>query len=175
MIASSNAQNGWQKTGILARVLIGSFIVLCFAYAEAVWVSTTAFSTFWPFAGLWAAVGWGASRLSVVPVIALLVLGVVADLLAGAPLGCWPSIYLVPYLVSSVFRKRAQTDRTGAIRILGDVVSFVIAFLFARWLIGSYLGGVDTREIIGGFLSAALFYFPVRALFRLSSDDRVDT
>ncbi len=171
----SSRGGGWQKTGVFARVIVGSLIVILFAYVETVWVSSTSLESFWPIAGLWAAVGWGASRLSLMPVLALALLGVLADLLAGAPIGCWASIFLVPFFVSSIFRKRAQTDRTGAIRLIGDCVSFLLAFLFARWLVGSYLGGVDTRDIIGGFLSAALLYIPLKAPFRLSNDNRVDT
>ena len=131
-------------------------------------------STYWPQAGLWAAVGWGASRLHIRPVVVLFLLGVMIDLLVGAPVGCWASVLLAAFLVSSLFRKRAQTDRSGMIRFFGDVASFVVAFIFARWLIGAYLDGVDTREIAGSFLTAGLLFFPFRALFRLSDDNRVD-
>ncbi len=159
----------------LLRLIVGAAIVVLFEYVRVVWIASLPLNLFWPVTGLWAAVGWGASRMSVLPVLVLLALGTMFDLIAGAPIGCWSAIFLSAFLVSSVFRKRAQTDRTGMIRFAGDCISFVAAFLFASWLIGAYLGSLDTREIIGGFLSALILYFLVRPVFRLSSDNRVDS
>ena len=147
----------WGRTGSTARLIIGAIFVLFVGYIGVVFIAPTGLDVFWPYAPLWAAVGWGASRLSFRPAGALALLGLIMD-----------------FLTASIFRQQALTDKTGVIRFFGDVSGFVLSFMFARWLMGSYLGGVETREIIGGFLSAALLYYPLRPLFRLTTDERVD-
>lgn len=174
MTYAAPEQSSWSRTGQLSRVIIGVIFVLLTGYVGVIWISPTAFSPFWPYAGLWAAIGWGGSRLSLVSVFALVLIGLIMDVMTGGPVGCWPAILLTGFLIASIFRKRAQTDRSGMIRGVGDLAAFVAAFLFARWLMGAYLGGIESRDIIGGFLSAAILYFPFRPLFRLSSDNRVD-
>lgn len=168
--------NGAVKSdGLMSRHVFGSLTVLLTTYIGVIWVSPYPLYDFWPVAGLWAAVGWGGNRLSFVPVVLLFALGFVVDLITGAPVGCWSAVFLLAFLVASIFRKRAMTDALGVIRFAGDLIAFVAAFIFARWLIGAYLGGVETREIVGGFLSAVFLFFPLRFVFRPSSDTRVDS
>ncbi len=164
----------WGRTGSTARLVIGTLFVILIGYVGVVYIAPTGLDVFWPYAPLWAAVGWGASRLSFRPAVALVGIGLMMDLVVDAPVGCWSSILLVAFLMASFFRQQALTDRTGVIRFAGDVSGFVLSFLFARWLMGAYLGGVETRDLIGGFLSAALLYYPLRPLFRLTTDERVD-
>ena len=175
MAFSSGKPSAWSRTGRLARIIIGAAIVLAVGYIGVIWIAPTGLIIFWPYAALWAAVGWGASRLSFRPVIVLIGLGLAMDLIVDAPLGCWSSILLLAFVISSLFRPRALTDQTGVIRFAGDATAFVVSFLFARWIMGAYLGSVETRVIIGGFLTAAILYYPLRSLFRLTSDARVDT
>lgn len=163
-----------RSDGALSRYFFGTLAILLLAYLGLLWVSSSPYYSFWPLAGLWAAVGWGGNRLAIIPVVLLVAMGLAMDLISGAPIGCYAAIFLVGYLVASVFRKRATTDPTGLIRFVGDCAAFVAAFLFARWMIGAYLGSVDTREIVGGFLSAIILFFPLRSLFRASRDTRVD-
>lgn len=174
MSGFANKPSAWGRTGSTARLIIGAIIVLFVGYIGVVFIAPTGLDVFWPYAPLWAAVGWGASRLSFRPAGALALLGLIMDLVTDAPVGCWSSILLVAFLTASIFRQQALTDKTGVIRFFGDVSGFVLSFMFSRWLMGSYLGGVETREIIGGFLSAALLYYPLRPLFRLTTDERVD-
>ena len=174
MSSYATKPSAWSRTGSTARLIIGAIIVIIVGYAGVVFIAPTGLDIFWPYAPLWAAVGWGSSRLSFRPAAALVVIGIVMDLVADAPIGCWSSILLVAFLTASIFRQRALTDKTGIIRFAGDVSGFVLSFLFARWLMGAYLGGIETRDIIGGFLSAALLFYPLRGLFNLSSDERVD-
>jgi hypothetical protein len=160
--------------GVPVRILLGTLIVLSIGYLGVIWGAPMGLAQFWPYAGLWAAVGWGASRLTVLPFMLLIVLGVSMDLLGDAPIGCWAAIHLLAFLVSSLFRKRSLTDPTGFVRAMGDLTAFVTAFIFARWIMGAYVGNVSTREVIGGFLSAGLLYIPLRSFFLLSRDNRVD-
>lgn len=171
---SSSKPSAWSRTGSTARLIVGTLFVLLVGYVGVVFIAPTGLDVFWPYAPLWAAVGWGAGRLSFRPAVALGVIGLAMDLVNDAPIGCWSSILLLAFLTASIFRQRALTDKTGVIRFAGDVASFILSFLFARWLMGSYLGGVETRDIVGGFLSAALLYYPLRPLFRLTTDGRVD-
>lgn len=164
-----------RSDGAFSRYIFGTLTVLLTTYIGIIWVSPYPLYDFWPVAGLWAAVGWGGNRLGILPVILLVAIGLSVDLVSGAPVGCWPAVFLLAYLVTSIFRRRSMTDAIGVIRFAGDLIAFVVAFIFARWLIGAYLGSVDTREIIGGFLSAALLFFPLRLLFRPSSDTRVES
>lgn len=174
MSRSSRGGDSFGRAGGLLRILFGTLMILTVGYLGLMWGAPMGFSAFWPYAGLWAAVGWGSSRLTLFPVLVLITLGISMDLIEEAPIGCWAAINLLAFLVSSLFRKRAQTDQTGVIRAFGDFSAFVAAFIFARWIMGAYVGSVSTREIIGGFLSAGLLYIPIRTFFILSRDKRVD-
>ena len=173
MAAASAPFPFWRRIGPIGRLFIGTALVLLIGFLGVCYAAPLGVEFFWPYAGIWAAIGWGGSRVSFRPVLALIGIGILVDLSQGAPLGCWAAIHLVAYLVSSVFRTRALTDPSGMIRLLGDVTAFVTAFIFARWVIGAYLGGMSTQAILGSFLTTGLLYFPMRSYFQLRQDERV--
>ena len=75
---------------------------------------------------------------------------------------------------ASIFRKRAQTDQTGFVRLIGDLTALFVAFGAARWIMGAYLGDMATQDILGGFLVTALLFLPVRPFFLLKKEEWVD-
>ena len=163
----------WDKMGRTGRMLVGTAIIVLIGFVGICYAAPLGIQYLWPIAGIWAAIGWGASRASMRPVLALILVGLMMDLSQGAPLGCWPAIQLIGYLVSSAFRTRTLTDTTGVFRALGDVAAFAATFFFAGWIIGGYLGGMATQDLLGNFLTTGLLYFPMRSFFLLTNDERV--
>ncbi len=171
---SASSGSFWSRTSDVGRLVVGILLTLLVGYAGLVFAPTLGLASFWPYASIWAAIGWGASRVSMKPVLALIFLGTALDLAVDAPLGCWAAINLIAYLIASIFRRRAQTDPSGFVRFMGDLSALLAAFLFARWIIGSYLGGMETQSILGGFLTTAILYLPMRPLYLLTRTERVD-
>lgn len=172
--ARHSESRSWSRTGDIGRLVIGALIVLIIGYLGVLLAPAFGLYGFWPFAGIWAAIGWGAGRVSLKPVILLVATGLVTDLAIDAPLGCFTVIHLAAYLTASIFRKRAQTDRSGLVRLTGDLVALLVAFVAARWIIGAYLGGTAYHAVMGNFLTTALFYLPMRPFFLLKRDKWVD-
>lgn len=80
----------------------------------------------------------GLKRAYIPGVIAVFLLGVVEDLLSGAPLGLFPVIYLTVFMFSVYVSVNFDVDQLGAglsVALLACSVSFSLIFL-ARWLIG---------------------------------------
>lgn len=80
----------------------------------------------------------GLKRAYVPGLIAVFLLGVVEDLLSGAPLGLFPVIYLAVFMFSVYVSVNFDVDQLGAglsVALLACSVSFSLIFL-ARWLIG---------------------------------------
>lgn len=149
----------------ILQLLLGTLVVVTVGYAGIMLAPAFGLTAFWPYAGLWAALGWGTGRVSLKPVFALIFLGLAADLILGAPLGCWVSIHLFCFMIVTLFQKRAASDKTGIIRLLAFSTGLLSSFLFARWIMGAFLGEMTTGDILGGFLSAALLYLFVRPIF----------
>lgn len=160
--------------GDLSRLLLGVLFILVTGFVGMIYAPSFGLEAFWPFAGIWGAVGWGGSRVSMKPVIALVVTGLLLDVSMEAPFGCWSAVQLSAYFTASVFRKRAQTDRSGLFRLVGDLVALLVAFIVARWIMGGYMGGVDGQTMVGNFLTTALLYLPFRSLFLLQRSRWVD-
>lgn len=175
MNRAHSVESRWSRTGDIARVALGTLIVIAIGYLGIVLAPTLGLSYFWPYAGIWAAIGWGAGRMSMKPVLALIITGLIMDLSVDGPIGCWPAIHLVTYLTATLFRRRAQTDRTGLVRTLGDITAFIVAFFTARWVMGGYLGEMETQNILGGFLSTALLFLPVRGIFLLKRSEWMES
>ncbi len=174
MTPNSTSGDLYGRTGNVARFIIATVIVVGVGFGGLVLAPGLGLGSFWPYAGVWAAIGWADSRISFKPVIILTVLGLIVDLLSDAPLGCWASIHLIAYFTASVFRKRAHTDRTGLIRVVGDLTALLVAFGAAQWIIGAYLGDAGANDIFGGFLVTSLLYLPARPFFLLNRDEWVD-
>lgn len=47
-----------RSDGALSRYFFGTLAILLLAYLGLLWVSSSPYYSFWPLAGLWAAVGW---------------------------------------------------------------------------------------------------------------------
>jgi rod shape-determining protein MreD len=80
----------------------------------------------------------GLKRAYIPGVIAVFLLGVVEDLLSGAPLGLFPVIYLTVFMFSVYVSVNFDVDQLGAglsVALLACSVSFSLIFL-ARWFIG---------------------------------------
>lgn len=160
--------------GDISRLLIGFLVVMTIGYIGLVYAPQIGMAYFWPFAGIWAAVGWGGRRISMKPVILLMIVGLLTDLSVEGPVGCWVAVHLAAYLVATLFRKRAQTDRSGLVRLLGDAVALVVAFLIARWIMGAYKGGLESGILLGQFLTTAILYVPFRPLFLFKKERWVE-
>ena len=174
MIYQADSKDFYGRTGDVARFMIGILIVAVVGFSGIIFAPGFGLAAFWPYAGIWAAIGWASSRLSIKSSFLLVVLGIFVDLLSDAPLGCWAAIHLIAYFSASIFRKRAQTDQTGFVRLIGGLTALFVAFGAARWIMGAYLGDMATQDILGGFLVTALLFLPVRPFFLLKKEEWVD-
>jgi hypothetical protein len=86
----------------------------------------------WPYAPLWGAMGWGRAGLSLRPMAALALFGLVQDVITSAPIGSFAIINLAVYGLSAAIARETDGMRYPFIAVLAPVFLLALAF-FGIW------------------------------------------
>ena len=127
----------WAEAGPTSRLLAGTLLVIAIGLVGLTPKSVFGTELIWPYAALIAAMGWGRSGLAFRPMIVLMLLGVVQDVTAYAPLGCFGFINLTAFGMSALIHYHFDRDRSPIITTLSPILVYAAGFALV-WLFASF-------------------------------------
>lgn len=159
----------WRRAGPNVRLLLGTALA-----AAIILVGLTPRSLFgidlaWPYAGLAAAVGWARVGLSIRPMLALCLLGLLQDLTSMAPLGCFVIVNLITYGLYAAMAGALDTAHDPVLARLLPYLS-LLAGIVMLWLVAYMLASqtVALLPLLGAWLTTSLLYPLVQPLLQLN-------
>lgn len=121
----------------------------------------------WPVAGMWAALAWGESVMSVRAALSLVLLGVYQDYLYEAPLGAWPLAFLSAYAVGlgahRMFPSRSDRMIAAVLSLAGGLAAGAAGLAAAGGIVGA--PSAVGRALWADLVLTGMVYFIVRPLF----------
>ncbi len=169
-LAASLSQ-AWERTGSGARLSVGVLVCVAVMLLGLRPVDVFGVAIPWPYASLWAAVGWARAGLSARPMLPLVILGLAQDVLLSAPLGCFVIVNLVTYgLHAGVMRLLGSERDPVAYRVLPPLTLAVGAAMV--WIVAS---GVVTHPvrvapIVWSYLATVAGFQILRPVFNPGMD-----
>lgn len=169
-LAASLSQ-AWQRTGSGARLTVGVLICLAVMLLGVRPVEVFGLTIPWPYASLWAAVGWAGAGLSARPMLPLVILGLVQDALLNAPLGCLVIVNLITFGLHAGLMGLIGSERDAfASRVLPPMTLAVGATMV--WIVatGVVTHPVRLAPILLSYLATVVGFLILRPLFNPGMD-----
>ncbi len=158
----------WQRTGPNARLLIGVIMIVSIMLIGQSPRFVFGIEIAWPYAALAGGIGWARVGLSIRPMLALALLGLLQDILSMAPLGCFMIVNLVTYGLHAGAADSLDTERDPVLGQLLPHVSLLAGFI-AVWIIASGLAdtAVPLLPLMLSWLTTSLVYILIQPILDL--------
>lgn len=160
----------WQRTGLTGRLGTGLVVIILLTLA---WDQmSSAFNTRlpWPMLGLVAAVGWARIGLSIRPMLALLVLGLIIDSVSQAPFGVFPIVFLSTYwlltMAGSVLGAEVDPVLGSVFPFVGLACGYLLLWISASVIVSA---PVDVAPLLMGWVLSSIVYAVFEGVFDLDS------
>ena len=157
----------WSQSGPTPRLLFGAFLIATVGLFGLTPKSLFGLSIAWPYASLWGAVGWGRVGLSLRPMIVLIVFGLIQDISANAPLGCFVIVNLAVYGLSAQI-----ADTFDVFEPLVAIIAPTLLFsggMLLVWFLASSLQdhAVAVTPLIAALFTTGIVYAGIHGVFDL--------
>ena len=158
----------WREAGPTSRLIIGTLIVILIGLIGLTPKSLFGRELIWPYASFIAAVGWGRSGLAFRPMALLVLLGLVQDVSAYAPLGCFGFINLSALGMSALIARAFDRERSPFITTISPIVIYAAAFGLV-WLFASFNSNhvVQLAPLINVFVVTYILHILIAPVFDL--------
>ena len=158
----------WSRSNPISRLVIGAILVVIVWFVGLTPWAIGGFELPWPILLLVAAVGWSRIGLFMRPVFALVLLSLLYDIAAAAPLGSYMIVALSAYGVQVLAQSALDTEQ-------GAVMETAIPFLALAtgmailWVIASASSGYPMRILpfLTSGLATAIAYMVLAPAFNL--------
>lgn len=161
-------KSAWQRTGPTSRLMVGVLIVALFGLTGLTPKSLFGMEIVWPYAGLWAAVGWASAGLALRPMLILAAFGIAQDVTFNAPLGSFLIVHLATYGVAAVLSESFDVEG-DAVRALMVAVAAMAVGMVVVWALASSAAdqAVRVAPLLAVYVMTLLLFIPLSGLFRL--------
>lgn len=158
----------WSKVSPTYRMLIGFFLVGVVGLIGQTPKSIFGIELIWPYAALWASVGWASVGLSVRPMLLLCLLGIFQDISFDGPIAVFWIVNLSAYGMAAWFGEIFDVETDPVQALMVAAVAMATGF-FVLWLLASGTADHAVRifpRVQEGILTLLVF-LPIAPLFRL--------
>ena len=161
----------WATLSVGWRLVVGTCLVLLVGYIGQNPKMLFGVSVVWPYAALWAAVGWGIYGISIRPLILLTLFGFVQDIHADTLLGCFMIVNLTTYGISAWIGENFDLEADPLRRLFFAPLCIGVGF-FVLWVLASSIldYGVSIGPLVWDYVVTLGGYVAVSAVFRLQPD-----
>ena len=158
----------WSQSGPNARLAFGVLLIAVIGLFGLTPKTAFGLMLAWPHAALWGAVGWGRVGLSLRPMLALVVFGVLQDVAFYAPIGSFVIVNLLVYGASAAVSDQYDISSDPVLNWIAPGALLFAGFL-CIWLIASSVADHAVRllPLMADFLVTLALYYVLRILFEL--------
>lgn len=162
--------SNWRETRATARLVIGAGFVCLVGLVGMTPHRLFGLELVWPYAAMWAALGWARSGISLRPMLALSLLGLAQDVASEAPLGSLVIVNLATYGAHALALDTLEVQRDRVLERVLPPFSLMVGF-FTLWVVASSVADHAVRvwPLVLAWGVTALSYGLVHPLFRLTS------
>lgn len=158
----------WSQVSPTYRMLFGFCLVALIGLIGQTPKSIFGFQMIWPYAALWAAVGWASAGMSIRPMLLLCLLGIAQDISFEGPIAVFMIVNLATYGVAVWLAETfdAEADPLKALMIAGAATG--VGF-FVLWVLASATANhvVKAVPLIQDWMLTLILFLPLAPLFRL--------
>lgn len=161
-------KSAWRRTGPSARLVAGALVICVVGLAGLTPKHVLGIEVVWPYAALWASVGWASAGFALRPMLILAAFGIAQDVTFNAPLGSFMIVNLVTYGVAAALSESFDVDGDAGRALMVAVAAMAVG-MAAVWALASTAAdhAVRVSPLLAVYGMTLLLFIPLSGLFRL--------